>query len=90
MNNKKHNVAIGLASLLVSIPSPTFIHKHFNTLIAQDSINIFESVLYGFEAQMLLIMMIATSIGLFAIALYELGGYLTTMGSYQDTSRLLD
>ncbi|MEE9352114.1 MAG: hypothetical protein V3U78_07630 [Thiotrichaceae bacterium] len=90
MNNKKHNVAIGLASLLVSIPAPTFIHKHFNTLIAEDSVSILGSVVYGFEAQMLLIMMIATSIGLFAIALYELGGYLITMGNYQDTSRLLD
>ncbi len=90
MNNKKHNVGIGLSSLLIAIPAPTLIHQHFNSLIANDSINILQSVFHGFEAQMLLIMMITACIGLFAIALYELGGYLTAMGDFKSSSELMD
>ncbi|MEE9302403.1 MAG: hypothetical protein V3U84_01325 [Thiotrichaceae bacterium] len=83
MNHKKYNVAIGLSSLMIAIPAPTLIHEHFNDLITKGSINILQSVFHGSEAQMLLIMMTTACIGLFAIALYELGGYLTSMGNNQ-------
>ena len=89
MKSKKYNVSIGLFSLLLSIPAPTLIHEHFNNLITNNTITVLQSTFQGFEAQMMLIMMIIASIGLFAVALYELGGSLITLGN-NPSSRLLD
>lgn len=76
MYKKDYHVGIGLTGLLLSIPVPTLIHGYFNNIITNDSINLLQMDFQGFEAQILLILMIATGISLFAITAYSLGGYL--------------
>jgi len=88
MYHKKYNLVIGMASLLMSIPSPTLLHEHFNSLLTNNSISILHTSFHGFEAQMLLIMMTVASIGLFAVAIRRLGSYIMSLGSYQISNRL--
>ena len=83
MKQQKYNLVLGMTSLLMSIPAPTLIHEQFNSLIAHDSIQLLQSVFHGFEAQMLLLIMTIASIGLFAVAIHRLGGYIMSLGSYQ-------
>ena len=82
INKNNYHVGIGLTSLLLSIPAPTLIHENFTSLIANGSINFLSIDFHGFEAQMLLILMIVTGIALFSTSIFVLGGYLIKLGNH--------
>ena len=82
INKNNYNVGIGLASLLLSIPAPTLIHENFTSLITNGSINLLSINFHGFEAQILLILLIVTGIGLFSTSILVLGGYLIKLGNH--------
>ncbi len=73
---------MGLTSLLLSIPAPTLIHENMTNLITKDSISLLNVDFHGFEAHMLLILMIVTGIALFSTTIYVLGGYLVKLGDH--------
>lgn len=82
INKHNYRLGMGLTSLLLSIPAPTLIHENFTDLIAKDSISLLNIDFHGFEAQMLLILMIVTGIALFSTSIYVLGGYLVKLGDH--------
>ncbi len=87
MKNNTANVGLGLISLFVSIPAPTVIHGQFNQLVSEGYIILLQTYFQGIEAQLLLILMSIANLGLFAIAVYALGRYLTEL---MENSSVLD
>jgi len=84
MKNNNYTVGLGLASLFLSIPTPTLIYEQFRHLLNNGCATFLQINFHGAEAHLLLTLMTAANIGLFVIAVYTLGKYL--MNLLGDTS----
>lgn len=71
----KNKISIGLTCLFVGIPLPTFIHSAFSTLQKTNSFSVFDTFYaYGTGGYIVLALLAFINIGLFIVAIKELGG----------------
>ena len=69
----KNKLSIGLVSLFIGIPLPTYIHNALNSLQKSNSFNLFDTFyVYGMNGHIIITLLILITLGLFAIATKEL------------------
>ena len=83
----KNKISIGLSSLFIGIPLPTYIHNALNSLQKSNSFSLFDTFyVYGAGGHIVITLLILITLGLFIIATKELCGVMlhsTPSGSYK-------